>query len=111
TEVLIVDAAFAERLPAVRAQCPGLRHVVLIGPEQKAASDQSEHAQSAIHFEALIAGQPTTPPVVFIKKNIYSWKRSRNAEAVTGNEGSVDGRNAETHSYRRRKNSAARRIG
>lgn len=61
-EVLIVDAAFAERLPAVRAQCPGLRHVVLIGPEQKAASDQSEHAQSAIHFEALIAGQPTTPP-------------------------------------------------
>ena len=62
TEVLIVDAAFAERLPAVRAQCPGLRHVVLIGPEQKAASDQSEHAQAAIHFEALIAGQPTTPP-------------------------------------------------
>ena len=64
TEVLIADAAFADRLPAVRAACPRIRQVVLIGSGQKMAPALDGQAQTAIDLEAFIAAQPVTPPKV-----------------------------------------------
>lgn len=62
--VLMLDAAFADRLPHVRAHCPQLRHVVLIGAPSHAAPAQTDQAHAAIDFEAFLAEQPTTPPAV-----------------------------------------------
>ncbi len=56
TEVLIVDAAFAARIPHVRAQVPQLRHVVVMG-EAEAGADTTS-------LDACMAGQPTTEPTV-----------------------------------------------
>ena len=64
TEVLIIDAQFADRLPAVRAACPRIRTVVVIRSKQKEASAPAEQALEAIDFEAFFTGQPTTPPNV-----------------------------------------------
>ena len=54
TQVLIVDAAFAARVPAVQAQLPQLRHVIVIGPA----------AEQGRSLDSFIAGQPFTPPTV-----------------------------------------------
>ena len=55
TELLIVDSQFSDRLAHVRAHCPGIRQVIVIG---------AEGAPDAIGFDAFIAGQPTHPPAV-----------------------------------------------
>ncbi len=64
TEVLIVDVAFADRVDAVRAQCPRLRHVLCIGAEPNQAPASDGIAALAIDFEAFIATQPTAEPAV-----------------------------------------------
>lgn len=64
TELLIIDAAFADRLPSVRAACPRIRTVVVIGSKQKEAPALEGQAPTAIDFEAFTADQPTTPPDV-----------------------------------------------
>ena len=53
TEVLIVDAAFAARIPVVRAQVAVLRQVIVIGDAPGA---------DAPSLDAFIAGQPTSEP-------------------------------------------------
>ncbi|MFD1711526.1 AMP-binding protein [Ottowia sp. GY511] len=55
TEVLIVDAAFAARIPVVRAQVPDLRQVIVIGDAPDA---------DAPSLDAFIAGQPSSEPDV-----------------------------------------------
>lgn len=60
TEVLIVDAAFAERIPAVRTQVPRLREVIVIGDAPGTA---------ARTLDDFIAGQPTTEPTVTIDEH------------------------------------------
>lgn len=57
TEVLIIDGAFADRLPHVRAHCPRIRKVVVIGAQPE---------QDAIDLDAFIADQPNTEPAVQI---------------------------------------------
>jgi len=51
SEVLVFDALLAEKVAAVRARCPRLRHYVAIGAAEGAAS-----------FAAFIAGHDATPP-------------------------------------------------
>jgi fatty-acyl-CoA synthase len=51
SEVLVFDALLAEKVAAVRAGCPRLRHCVAIGV-----------AEGAVSFEAFIAGHETAPP-------------------------------------------------
>jgi fatty-acyl-CoA synthase len=53
SEVLVFDALLAEKVAAVRARCPGLRHYVAIGA-----------AEGAVSFESFIAGQEAAPPRV-----------------------------------------------
>ena len=55
TELLVIDAQFADRLPQVRARCPRIQKVIVIG---------AHTASEAIDFEAFIAAQPTTAPDV-----------------------------------------------
>lgn len=57
TELLIVDAAFAARIPAVRAQVPSLRHVIVIGE----GGDKLGPS-----LNAFIAGHPSSEPAVVL---------------------------------------------
>ena len=53
TEVLILDAQFADRLATVRAHCPCIKNTVLIGAQQ---------SEGATNFDELLRGQLITPP-------------------------------------------------
>lgn len=55
TEVLIVDAQFADKLAVVRTQCPRIATIVVIGP--------GSH-EGTVSWSDFIAGHPTTPPDV-----------------------------------------------
>jgi acyl-CoA synthetase (AMP-forming)/AMP-acid ligase II len=55
TEVLIFDAAFAEKVAAVRKDCPGIRTLVCIG---------ASGAVDAIPFAQLLESGAATPPQV-----------------------------------------------
>ena len=57
TQVLIVDAAFAARIPAVRDQVPTLRQVIVIGGGDVTADPS---------LNAFMAGQPVGEPAVQI---------------------------------------------
>ena len=57
TEVLIIDSAFADRLPQVRAHCQKTQKVLVIGTQAQ---------QDAIDFDAFIADQPRCEPTVQI---------------------------------------------
>ncbi|OUM03695.1 class I adenylate-forming enzyme family protein [Variovorax sp. JS1663] len=59
TRVLIYDAQFADKVAAVRASCPGIRHYVSIG-------GSAGEVPGAIAFDRFIHGQPETPPAVVI---------------------------------------------
>ncbi|NYT35975.1 long-chain fatty acid--CoA ligase [Allopusillimonas soli] len=58
TEVLIFDAALADKVAAVRAQCPGIGHYVMIGSSGVDAG--------TVSFDAFIHGQPDTPPDIVL---------------------------------------------
>lgn len=53
TQVLIFDAAFAEKVAAIRGACPGIQHFICIGESADAPS-----------FSALLATASTEPPMV-----------------------------------------------
>jgi fatty-acyl-CoA synthase len=57
TQVLLFDAAFADKVAAVRAQCPGIRTFVCIG---------GDSAVDATPFAALLEGAPATAPDVVL---------------------------------------------
>ncbi|WP_245597961.1 class I adenylate-forming enzyme family protein [Ottowia thiooxydans] len=59
TEVLIIDAQFADKLAHVRQQCPRIQTVVLIG---------SQEAPETVRFNDFIARHPTTPPDVSLSE-------------------------------------------
>ncbi|MDO9360164.1 MAG: AMP-binding protein [Polaromonas sp.] len=61
TEVLIFDAQFAEKVAAVRQDCPRIRHFIVIGED---AAAQAAQAWGALAFEAFVAGgRPFAPDV------------------------------------------------
>lgn len=60
TQVLIFDAQFADKVAAIRAHCPGIRHFVCIG-----SAPQVE----ATPFAQLLAAGATTPPAVAIDES------------------------------------------
>ncbi len=55
TEVLIVDVAFAEKVAAVRKDCPGIRTVITIGDSA---------LPQATPLRRFLDGAPATPPAV-----------------------------------------------
>lgn len=56
TEVLIFDAALVDKVDAVRAQCPAIRHYIFIDDVAGAAPT------AATSFQSFIAGKPSTTP-------------------------------------------------
>ncbi|VTU12873.1 Long-chain-fatty-acid--CoA ligase FadD13 [Variovorax sp. SRS16] len=61
TQVLLYDVQFADKVAAVRAACPGIRHVIAIGGEPDHGA-----LPGALAFDRFIADQPATPPEVSI---------------------------------------------
>ena len=57
TEALIFDVQFADKVAAIRAQCPQIRHFIAIG-----SAPLPSGLADALRFDPFIAGQPCTAP-------------------------------------------------
>jgi fatty-acyl-CoA synthase len=58
TEVLIFDAQFADKVAAIRANCPRIRHFIAIG--------DAPAVDNAVPYAQFVAGFPETAPTVAI---------------------------------------------